>query len=205
MKKLVCIVLLSFSLGAFCQNNYSLKLYGLGVHPFNENNTSILTRTIDKNGKFAFEPGIILAAEYFVNSDMVSVKPMQSFYYDRLGKIAGFTHLGLRAYVYKEKRHALALGIGTSLFYRQTWSGEPNYVDEDIYKTKNDFQYKLFMLSGEIEYSYYLSKLNYFTISLNHIDLQAFTFAVGYKQLFKYKKKKHRSHRRKACDCPSFR
>ena len=198
-------MLFLFCNSVYSQNSYSAKIFGVGFHPFSEVNSQILTKKIDNNGQFAFEPGVILASEFFLNSDMVSLKPMQSVYFDRMGKIAGFTHLGIRAYVYKKKRHSLVLGIGTSLFYRQDWSNIENYIDEDIYGTKYDFQYKLFMLSGEIEYNYYLSGLSYFTVSLNQIDLQAFTFSVGIKQLFKYKKKKHKRRRKKACDCPSFR
>ena len=189
---------------AYSQNSYSVKAFGIGIHPFSDVNSDILTKKLDTKGQFAFEPGVILSTEFFLNSDMVSIKPMQSVYLDRMGKIAGFTHFGLRAYVYKQKKYSLVLGIGSCLFYRQDWSSIENYVNEDIYTDFNDFQYKFFMLSGEIEYNYYLSKLNYFTVSANQIDLHAFALSVGFKQLFKYKKKKRRK-RKKACDCPSFR
>ena len=204
LKYLSILILLLTANLCFAQNNFSIKAYGLGVHPFSEVNSSILTKKIDANGKLAFEPGLIIASEFFINSNSVSLKPMQSIYLDRMGKLAGFTHLGFRAYVYNKKRHTLALGIGPSLFYRQNWSEIDNYINEDIYNEFDSFQYKFFMLSGEIEYSYYFSKLNYLSFSINQIDLQGFTFSVGVKQLFKYKKKKH-SARKKACDCPSFR
>jgi len=204
LKTILLAFFATFSLLSYGQNNYSLKFYALGVHPFDDVNESILTRKIGEKGKFAFEPGFIASAELFINTDKVSIKPMQSIYYDRLGKIAGFTHLGLRAYVYNYKKHSIVLGVGTSLFYRQNWANTENYVDEDIYKLSNGFQYKTFILSGEIEYNYYLSKLNYFSVSLNQIDLMAFTVAVGYKQMFNPKKKKH-NKRKKACDCPSYR
>lgn len=202
MKYLLTIILFVCCNAIFSQNSYSIKAFAIGVHPFSELNTDILTNKLGSNDLLAFEPGLILASEFFLNSDMVSIKPMQSIYLDRMGQIAGFTHLGLRAYVYKKKKHSLVLGIGSSLFYRQDWSGIENYIDEDIYEIKKGFQYKFFMLSGEIEYNYYLSKLNYFTLSANHIDLQAFTASVGFKRLFKYRKKKKK---RKACDCPSYR
>ncbi len=200
----IILILLLISNFSYTQNNFSVKAFGLGFHPFSEVNFAILTKKIDANGKFAFEPGLILASEFFINSNMVSIKPMQSVYLDRMGKFAGSTHLGFRAYLYNKKRHSLALGIGPTLFYRQDWSNIENYVNEEIYSNFDSFQYKFFMLSGEIEYNYYFSKLNYLTFSLNQTDLQGFTFSFGMKQLFKNKKKKHNS-RKKACDCPSFR
>ncbi len=188
----------------FSQNNYSLKFFGLGLHPFSDENSALAKSKLDKNGVFTFEPGIIFSSEFFINTNMVSLKPMQSIYLDKMGKIAGFTHFGIRAYVLNHKRHTLALGLGATLFYHKDWSNLPNYIENDKYNLITPYQYKLFLLSGEIEYNYYYSKMNYLTFSLNHIDLEGFTFAFGVKHLFKYKKKKpNRKH--KACDCPSYR
>lgn len=201
----ISICFLWMPCGLRAQNAISGKLFGIGIHPVDNDNAGIYETAIDDKGTYLFEPGFIAAFENFSPNDRMSVKINQGIHRDAAKKIAGFTHLGIRAYVVSGKRHSLCLGVGPTFYYRQSWHLLEGYVDQEIYDGNDNWQYKFSILSGEIEYNYYMAKHTDLAISLTQMQPKAFTLAVGLRYWLPVKNSRYRKRRRRGgCDCPSF-
>ncbi len=197
---LIVIFLLLIKQNTLAQSNAGIRFMVLGLFPEGSENIDHFQHNLDTEGKLHFLPGVILQYEIFAD-DRVSVKALQSFFQNRAGELSGFTHIGLRAYVINRGSHALILGIGPSLFYRHDWNKYEWYQNDDEYKVKAPWQYKASILSGEIQYSYYISKHSDVSFSLNHFEPKGITFGIGYTHWFGANPKG-----RKPCkSCPSFR
>jgi len=182
----------------YAQSNVSIKFFPVGIHLSQTPNSVALPAKIDEKARYAFEPGLVFSYETYSLNYWISLKIMQGILRDAASHWAGFTHVGLRKTVFKRWKHALAIGIGTTFFYRSSWADLPNYINYPDYKGDTDFQYKFVWLSGEIEYSHYFSKNSSITVALNHIEPHAIAVSVGYKYWINKKSKT------RGCDCPSF-
>ena len=195
-KQLFTLLILSL-LSSICaaQSNVSAALTGVGIDFSDRVNAPIYQIKGGSDGKILVEPGIRLGGEIYAN-DITSLKFVQTVKLDCMKKAAFSTQLMLRFRIFKIYKHSLSIGIGPCGFYRQTWENIDGYTDEDIYKS-GSLQNKIYWLSGEIEYNYYLSKKNDLTFAITHFDPQAVGFAIGIKHWFSRKS----SH----CNtCPSF-
>jgi hypothetical protein len=197
---LFVVILLFTWQSMLAQSNVGIRLMALGIFPEGSENVDHFQHNLDTAGKVHFLPGVIVQYE-MVADGRVSVKALQSFFQNRAGELSGFTHLGLRAYVINRGSHALILGIGPSLFYRRDWNRYEWYQNDDEYKIKSSWQYKASILSGEIQYSYFINKQSDISFSINHFEPKGITFGIGYTHWFGANPKG-----RKPCkSCPSFR
>jgi len=180
------------------QNNLSLKFTSLS-YQLTENQPEILKLKLSENGQLAFEPGFMLAYEGYASST-TALKVSQLLLMDKAMHFAGKTQIMIKFRIVKSFKHSLYFAIGPGLNYRKTWSDMEGYVDEPIYNTFSDWQYKLNWLSGEIEYNYYLTKYTDLSISLEHVQAESIGLAVG----FKYWINKTPGKKKGCISCPSF-
>ena len=178
LKRFACFIFLLFGIDAKAQDNASLKFFGLSLHPGGDENAPLMPRRFDANGVWVLNLGGMLSYEKFIYQDGVSVKAVQGIYSDCAAQLGGFSHLGLRAKIFKTTRQSLYGGIGPTLVYRKNWHKLPGYIDPDYFEGKpaNTWQYKFLWYGGEFEYAYVLSE---------RIDF-ATTFIPGYPKLISF-------------------
>ncbi len=199
---LLSLILLIISAHANAQVDLSCRLLTVSASPFEGTNKNLELAYIGASNVFAIEPGAVLGAELFTD-ERTSFQFALAGYNDKAGKPAGFASLFLKYKIAKKYKHSLTIGIGPSLFMRQSWATIKGYTDDELYIENAGNQYKLAWLSGEISYNYYLSKKADVYISLLRTAPKSFGIAAG--AVFQLGGKKSRYGRRKGCDCPSYR
>src|SRR5688572_8038938 len=94
------------------QGNIGLTFYGFRIHPTGDENAPLMPLRLDDNGVLVINLGGMLSYEKFVYADGVSVKAVQGIYSDCAAQLGGFSHIGLRARIFKTGKHSLYGGIG---------------------------------------------------------------------------------------------
>ena len=201
MKNFIKLFILStlffvFSFEAKSQQNISLSLLGPGFD-FGDKENSAIYKTLPSEDKaFLLEPGLRFGVELYANP-ATSFKLAQVVRFDSMHKIALSTQMMIRFRLFKVYKHSLSFGFGPTMFYRQTWENIDGYIDEKLYENKNKLQTKINWVSAELEYNYWISKLNDVSFSVVHLHPEAMGFAVGFKHWFTRKGSK-------CGTCPSF-
>jgi hypothetical protein len=183
---------------AEAQSNWSFRAFSLGIHPTKTTNASIIKNKIDTAGKFVIEQGVIVAWEGFAVDDKISFRLTQSIFKDGVNHLAGYSHLSLNFKLYQEQKITVKLGLGPSFFYRKDWSTIKDYKPDPAYTDKPSMQYRIIALSGELDFSYYLTKKVDLNFSVHHIEPEAFTLAIGLTYWLEKKSGK-------SCNCPGVR
>lgn len=158
------------------QDNVGIKFFGLSIHPKGEKeNTFLMPHKLDKNGYLVMNLGAEVMYEHFFYQDLLSVKVIQALYADCAARTGGFSHIGVRAKIFKTSRHSLYGGIGPTLVYRRNWLEMEGYVNLNRFKGGENvkWQYLFIAYGGEFEYKYTLT---------HRIDLSA-SFVPGYPDL----------------------
>ena len=180
------------------QNNVGFKLNTF-TYQFSEVQPELAKLKLSQNGQFAIEPGIIITYDEYASSN-TAIKISQSFILDKALHLAGASQVMIKFRIVKSFKHSLYLALGPVLHFRQTWASDETYIDEPIYNTSLDWQYKFSWISGEIEYNYYLDKYTDFSVSLNHCQAESIGIAFGIKRWINKSPKKKR-----ACvSCPGL-
>ncbi len=172
---ILVLFLFLFWLPGRAQDNVGLKLFGLSIHPGGDENAPLMPRRLDDRGILVINLGVMLSAEKFIYRDRVSVKAVQGIYSDCAARPGGFSHIGIRAIIFKTEKHSVFGGIGPTLVYRKNWYELPGYIDPEYFdgKPTDVWQYKFLWYGGEFEYAYLLSE---------KLDLTA-TFIPGFPKL----------------------
>src|SRR5690606_27653806 len=172
---ILLLLLLVAGFESMAQNSVGLKFFGLSIHPGGDENAPLMPRRFDDNGVWVLNLGGMLSYEKFIYEDGVSLKAVQGFYSDCAAQPGGFSHIGLRARIFKTEKHSLYGGIGPTLVYRKNWYELPGYLDPEYFDgaPNDEWQYKFLWYGGEFEYAYVLSE---------RTDL-ACTFIPGYPKL----------------------
>lgn len=166
----------TFSERLTAQDNIGIKFFGLSIHPKGEkDNAFLMPNKLDKNAYLVMNFGAEIMYEKFLHKDILSVKVVQALYSDCAEKLAGFSHIGIRAKIFKIGRHSLFGGIGPTLVFRRNWQEMSGYVNPNRFKGEvNDKWQCLFLwYGGEFEYKYLIS---------DRIDFSA-SFIPGYPDL----------------------
>lgn len=180
MKQLFLMLLLCFCI-AFCektyaQDNVGVKFFGLSIHPKGEKeNAFLMPHKLDKNGYFVINLGAEVMYETFFYKDIVSVKLIQALYADCAARLGGFSHIGVRAKIFKTQKHSLYGGCGPTIVYKRNWQELDGYVNPHRFTGNvNDRWQRLFLwYGGEFEYKYCMTE---------RIDFSA-SFVPGYPDL----------------------
>lgn len=178
-RSFVAFIFLTFAgASAWAQDNVGLKFFGISIHPGGDENAFLMPRRFDDNGVLVLNLGGMASAEKFIYADGVSVKVVQGIYSDCAAQLGGFSHMGIRAKIFKTKKHSLFGGIGPTLVYRKNWYELPGYLDPNYFEGKptDTWQYKFLWYGGEFEYAYVLSE---------RLDLTS-TFIPGFPKLISF-------------------
>ncbi len=157
------------------QSNVNFKYFGLSVHPKGDPNAPLMPLNPDKKGYLVFNLGGMLSYEKFWKPQKYSFKVIQALYTDCAALLGGFTHIGVRAIIFQNKRHSLNGGLGPTFIYRRNWYQLPGYQDSGFFDgtPQSAWQYKFIPYAGELEYNYKLTdKMDFST-----------TFVPGYPSL----------------------
>lgn len=160
----------------FTQDNFGIKMFGLSIHPKGEkDNARLMPNKLDKNGYFVMNMGGVLSYEKFLFKNIVSLKIAQALYADCAAQLGGFSHIGLRAKIFRLGKHSFYGGVGPTIVYRKNWLKLNGYVNPHRFKGGPDdkWQYLFLWYGGEFEYKYAISE---------HFDFSA-TFIPGYPDL----------------------
>ena len=166
----------TFSERLTAQDNIGIKFFGLSIHPKGEkDNAFLMPNKLDKNAYLVMNFGAEIMYEKFLHKDILSVKVVQALYSDCAEKLGGFSHIGIRAKIFKIERHSLFGGIGPTLVFRRNWQEMSEYVNPNRFKGEvNDKWQCLFLwYGGEFEYKYLIS---------DRVDFSA-SFIPGYPDL----------------------
>jgi hypothetical protein len=163
MRKLFLAVFMLGCSALFSQNSFSLRYFGLTVHPFGDQTASLQPYKLDKNAFVVANFGAFASVDHYVWHDIVAVTFMQAAFTDCSGGLAGFTHIGVRALILERKKHRLLFGLGPLFYYREDWNRFEIYEDAGFfnrYHSRNlgDIQYKIFPVGMEFAWHYEICK-----------------------------------------------
>jgi hypothetical protein len=170
------ISIYTFCEKTFAQDNIGIKFFGLSIHPKGEkDNSFLMPNKLDKNAYLVMNFGAELMYEKFLYKDIVSMKVVQALYADCAEKLGGFSHIGIRAKIFKIGKHSLSGGIGPTLVYRRNWQEMNGYINPNRFKgdVNEKWQHLFLWYGGEFEYKYKIS---------DKIDFSA-SFIPGYPDL----------------------
>ena len=188
-KSIILIVLISlftFSERVIAQDNIGIKFFGLSIHPKGEkDNAFLMTNKLDKNAYLVMNFGAEIMNEKFLFKDIVSAKIVQALYVDCDEKLGGFSHIGIRAKIFKIGRHSLYGGIGPTLVFRRNWQEMSGFVNPNRFKGdfNEKWQHLFLWYGGEFEYKYIISDRIDFSASFipGYPDLMSLAAGVNYK------------------------
>jgi len=175
---LLCIFLANTQV--FSQQSIPFKIAPLGLNTGIDQNQDMYLADLSGDGSLTFEPSFQIGYEYY-GKDNTSLKFIQGIGRDQMKKFYGFSQILLRYSFVLDKKNNVTLGIGPNFQFRNTWSSYSNYTDEGIFKTIANTQYKIFWLSGEIEYNHFVNRNFDFSISLNHTHPYTVAIFIGFK------------------------
>jgi len=189
-----CLVLICTA--TFSQVNISGRILTVSGNFSDNKNSAIYLSGLNKSGSLTFEPGIVVSAEFY-GTATTSLKISQSVSYDAVKHIAASTQAMLRFRLFKVWKHHASIGIGPSVFYRQSWELVPGYIRESGYKQTDGLEYAISWLSGELEYNFYMSKHTDISLAVNHLKPTSAGITLGLKYWI--------SRKSSRCNtCPSF-
>lgn len=187
-------VLILFSLLiVVCSSNaqapsaFTIKYFGLTIHPFGDKTAELQPYKLDRNARFVANFGCFLGYERFVFKDLVSIKIIQAGFTDCSGGLAGFTHVGVRMRMFQLKeKSTFYFGFGPAFMYRDSWERFGDAYSSSGYFNSgsvrgHEIQYKLIPYACEIEWDYKLNEKNAFSVGFTPGIPMALTFSVGWK------------------------
>ncbi len=178
------------------QNYISTRAILFTVHPTANENLKLHKNKIDSEGVSTFEPGIILSFESTIYKKTY-LGISTSIVNDRFSKISTSSEIYIKYTFYKYWKHFFRIGFGPTVYYGNNRSELNDYNNEEDFKIKDNFQYKISWLSGFLEYNYYLSKKTQISLAINNIHPYSIGFTAGIR--FELT-----AGNGKGCDCPSY-
>lgn len=159
---LLCL-LIAFVCTVHAQNSFSLRYFGLTIHPFGDQTSQLQPYKLDQKAYVVANFGGFAVYDHYLFYDQIAITGMQGFFTDCSAGFAGYTHIGIRGLLLEKGKHRLMADIGPVLYYRRDWNRFPEYVDGGVfhrYHSKNfgDLQYKLFLIAGEFSWNWQLSE-----------------------------------------------
>jgi hypothetical protein len=163
MKKILVLASVFISHFASGQNCFSLRYFGLTVHPFGDQTAALQPYKLDKNAIVVANFGVFASVDHYIKKDYLALTFMQAGFTDCSGGWGGFTHIGIRARLLDKGKHRLVFGAGPLFYYREDWNRFESYEDGGVFKRYHsarfgDVQYKIFWTGFEFAYHYELSK-----------------------------------------------
>lgn len=194
---ILLIGLLFLSSPIKAQSTFTVKYFGLTVHPFGDPTANLQPFKLDRNARFVANFGLFVGYEKFIYKDFISLKILQAGFTDCSGGAAGFSHIGVRVVAYDKGKHFGSIGFGPVFLYRESWSrfGE-EYVSSGYFKERQTkygpVQYKFIPYGLDLEYDYELNEKNSLSFSMTPGVPMAIIFSVGWKHWFNKKEESYK-------------
>lgn len=193
---LLFTILFSSQLFAFGQSTFGIKLKTFSINPAGISNEHLAPFSIDNNGRFTVEPGLVLSYESFILEDVNSIVFKQGGFIDAAKQFAGFTHIGFKTKIWNKWQHSINIGVGPTLYYRSTWEDLDNYKEDKRYSSFSNWQYKALYFSGGMEYNYNINRKWDLSASLFYDHYEGASLYFGFRYWISRKIK----HKR-GCNC----
>lgn len=178
------LVILSHS---YAQSTFTLKYFGLTIHPAGDPTAHLQPYKLDDKARFVMNFGGFAGYEKFIYEDLVSVKVIQGLFTDCSAGFASVTHLGPRLNLLKLKKHKVYIGVGPTLIVRNSWTrfGE-SYTSSGYFNVAEtqrfgDVQWKFIPYGLEFEYDYAITERDQFSVSFTPGVPLAMIFSFGWK------------------------
>ncbi len=114
------------------QNNFSIKYFGLIVHPFGDYSARIQPYKLDRNAYFVVTIGGYVSYEQFIWQDILSLKFKQGLFLDCSAGKSGVTHVSVQMNLLENKKNKLSFSIGPTLIYRESWTRFKEYKNSSF-------------------------------------------------------------------------
>jgi hypothetical protein len=181
----------------FGQSTFTLKYFGLTVHPFGDPTAELQPYKLDRNAVLVANFGLFVGYEKFIYKDLISLKVLQAGFSDCSAGAAGFTHLGVRVVALDRGKHYGCIGFGPVFLYRNSWTRFGEEYESSGYFNETDtrwgrMQYKLIPYGLDLEYDYALNEQNSLSFSMTPGIPMAIIFAVGWKHWFHKKEETYK-------------
>jgi hypothetical protein len=166
-------------------NAISAQWIGLVFHPNGGTYPARYIRKLDPNAYFVVEQGLFLGYEHRV-FDRAYIKTAAAYNMDCANVPAGFLHIGFYYQIVSKKRHKLSVGLGPTFVFREDWHQFPEYIEDEFFKDSvyGKWQYR-FVIFGDIEYNYQISRKTLLNVSLIPGGHLVMTFSFGLKYVLK--------------------
>jgi hypothetical protein len=163
MKKILIVASVFIFHFAIAQNSFSLRYFGITIHPFGDQTAQLQPYKLDKHAIVVANFGGFASVDHYIKKDYIAITLMQAAFTDCSGGFGGFTHIGLRARLIDYKKHRVVVGGGPMLYYREDWNRFDEYHDSGYFHRYHsshfgDIQYKIFWTGFEFAYHYEFSK-----------------------------------------------
>lgn len=191
LRFIVIIFLTSNTL--FGQETFTVKYFGLTVHPAGDLTADLQPYKLDDRAVFVANFGGFVGFEKYFYEDIISGKTIGAIFTDCSGGFATVGHIGVRGTLYKSKKHRFYIGIGPTFLVRDSWtrfgdqynsSGFFNVRETQQFGT---VQWKFIPYGMELEYDYAFSLSDQLSVSFTPGIPLAAILSVGWKHWFNYK------------------
>lgn len=194
-----CVAAFGGSGVTYAQSTFTLKYFGLTIHPFGDRTAALQPYKLDKTAHFVLNFGGYAGYERFVYKDFVSAKVIQGIFTDCSAGWCSVTHLGVRMLLIEKPKHRVYLGVGPTLLVRNSWErfgseyASSGYFERGSSRLLGDVQWKFLLYGAEIEYDYRCTERDHLSVSFTPGLPLACTFSIGWKHWitldnFDYKK-----------------
>lgn len=187
IKILIILTLwLSFNINAQAPSSFTIKYFGMTIHPFGDKTADLQPYKLDRNAHFVMNFGFFAGYERFVYRDLLGIKIIQAVFTDCSGGLAGITHLGIRVRMFQGEKNSFYFGIGPALLYRDSWERFGNaytpsgYFNSSILGSRQ-VQHKLIPYACEVEWDHRINEKNALSVGFTPGMPLALTFSVGWK------------------------
>jgi hypothetical protein len=197
MRSFIAIASLVFcALFSNAQEAFTVKYFGLTIHPKGDAMAHLQPNRLDPDAKFVANVGVFLGYEKFFYKDLYSVKVIQGFLGDCSNGFATVSHLGLRANLMNTQKHRVYVGIGPTLILRESWYRFDGYVSSSYFndhtsRSLGQIQWKMVPYGFEFEYDYVFNPKNQLSISFTPGVPIAGLLSVGWKHWIEIKEFDH--------------
>ncbi|MFT7591153.1 MAG: hypothetical protein ACI9UJ_001074 [bacterium] len=194
IRSLFILIIIHCSCFVYGQSAFTVKYFGLTIHPFGDPTADLQPKKLDKNAVFVRNHGVFLGYERFVYQDLVSVKVIQGVMTDCSDGLAEVSHIGIRGTLLQSDKHRLCFGIGPTLIVRESWTRfgaaytGSGFFNERQSKRLGTIQWKFVPYAFEFEYDYCFTPKDNLSVSLTPGIPLANILSIGWKHWLNIKR-----------------
>jgi hypothetical protein len=188
MSKLLLLIffVFQFSNTSIAQSSFSLKYFGLTIHPLGDKLAHIQPYRLDKNAYLVGNIGALAKYEKFIWEDILAINVAQALFSDCSAGLASISSLGFQLLIFEKKKHHIYIDIGSTLFIREDWNRFPEYEGRggynQYYYANKSWEYGFYPISTLLEYDFDISPKT--CASFNVAPFPVIAIGAGFKYWF---------------------